>query len=558
MSKLVKALFQQKTNNAYSPKELAHNLKYIGHFRLGRQEDSHEFIINLIDKMEESIIKSYKNKLDKRVAETNPIHQIFGGYLRSQVECIDSKYISNTYDAFIGISLQLDTGSSIERCFRQYIEPDILEGKNAYKCPLTKKYERAKKRLTIHEAPPVLILHLKRFSIFGKKINKHISYGEEFDLEPYMSKETEQDAKYKLCGVLVHSGNSCHSGHYYSYVKNSNGVWYRMDDSRVAQVQQKAALEQHAYILFYVREGMQSFPEPARAEEPPTPIKTPSKPNEVFEQIMKKEQSTMPPPTPQTKKKAESVFEKKVTEPSSPRTKAIEPPKKVEPVTEPSSPVTPTTPSQVKKELVFEPRTPTTPVSALFAKKRAKRVAKTLECCSPLKPHLRTSHHRKKDTGPFSHTRLLKHLLQNKQDATLEEADQPPPTPQPKLDSPVQPPPTPTQKTPVKIAFDPKAYTKQTQGTNLGQQMESWDKQAEASQKAALDALSREENKNKRKREIWDQLMDMGKTKKIRIKETTENWENRAKSFQHAHEMKVERAKFELEKRAEDDKYEDY
>jgi ubiquitin carboxyl-terminal hydrolase 36/42 len=105
MSKLAKGLFTQKSNSGLSPKEIAHNLKYIGKFRLGRQEDSHEFIITLIDKMEEVILKQYKSKLDKRVSETNPIHQIFGGYLRSQVECIDSKYISNTYDPFVGISL---------------------------------------------------------------------------------------------------------------------------------------------------------------------------------------------------------------------------------------------------------------------------------------------------------------------------------------------------------------------------------------------------------------------------------------------------------------------
>ncbi|KAL0481863.1 ubiquitin carboxyl-terminal hydrolase [Acrasis kona] len=287
MSKLALSMFSQKSSQIVSPKEIAHNLKYIGKFRLGRQEDAHEFIITLIDKMEDVIIKSYKNKLDRRVAETNPVHQVFGGYLRSQIECMESKYISNTYDPFVGISLQLDSGSTIEKCFRQYIQPDMLEGKNAYRCPLTKKLERAKKSLTIHEAPPCLILHLKRFNMFGKKIVKNITYQEQLQLDPYMSNGGR--ASYKLYGVLVHSGNTCHSGHYYSFVKNSNGVWYKMDDSHVSQVSLSQVLGQHAYVLFYVREDYD------RLSPPPQIKKTPTKKEQQPSTPVKKEQEKNTP-----------------------------------------------------------------------------------------------------------------------------------------------------------------------------------------------------------------------------------------------------------------------
>ena len=46
-----------------------------------------------------------------------------------------------------------------------------------------------------------------------------------FQLDPVM---------YKLYGVLVHAGYSCNSGHYYCYVKGSNGMWYEMNDNRVS------------------------------------------------------------------------------------------------------------------------------------------------------------------------------------------------------------------------------------------------------------------------------------------------------------------------------------
>ena len=38
---------------------------------------------------------------------------------------------------------------------------------------------------------------------------------------------------YQLYGVLVHSGFSSHSGHYYCYIRNSTGVWYCMNDAQV-------------------------------------------------------------------------------------------------------------------------------------------------------------------------------------------------------------------------------------------------------------------------------------------------------------------------------------
>lgn len=41
---------------------------------------------------------------------------------------------------------------------------------------------------------------------------------------------------YSLYGVLVHSGYSTHSGHYYCYVRTSNNMWYTLDDNWVLKM----------------------------------------------------------------------------------------------------------------------------------------------------------------------------------------------------------------------------------------------------------------------------------------------------------------------------------
>jgi len=110
-----------------------------------------------------------------------------------------------------------------------------------------------------------LTIQLKRFEygIYGGgKIKKQISFGETLDLKNYINKNYwgEQSTVYNLYAILVHSGTSTRSGHYYSFVKGSNGIWYRMDDSHVSEVSLGTVLKQEAYILFYNRfENSQSI-----------------------------------------------------------------------------------------------------------------------------------------------------------------------------------------------------------------------------------------------------------------------------------------------------------
>jgi len=89
--------------------------------------------------------------------------------------------------------------------------------------------------MTIYDAPKILCVHLKRFTFTGQKINRHIAFETKLELGSFMSNNKNHPRlSYNLYGVLVHAGSSCHSGHYYCYVKSSDGVWYCMDDSSVS------------------------------------------------------------------------------------------------------------------------------------------------------------------------------------------------------------------------------------------------------------------------------------------------------------------------------------
>ncbi|GLI67672.1 hypothetical protein VaNZ11_011833 [Volvox africanus] len=260
------AAMQQLVRKAFStlvlaPKAHAASLRLINkRFRLGRQEDSHEFLRCLLDAMHEACLKRFKPKPPPELATTTFVYRIFGGRLRSQIECEGADYVSRTYDPFLDLSLEINRATSLERALSAFTAPEVLDGANKYRCPKNNKLVRAVKRISVEEAPNVLTVHLKRFEYgsFGAKINKKVEFGTQLDLRPYMSNTKGPQQIYELYGVLVHHGHSVNNGHYICYVKAANGLWHVCDDHRVSAVGERTVLEQRAYILFYVRQHPRS------------------------------------------------------------------------------------------------------------------------------------------------------------------------------------------------------------------------------------------------------------------------------------------------------------
>ncbi|KAG0333062.1 Ubiquitin carboxyl-terminal hydrolase 36 [Podila humilis] len=234
-----------KTSNFYVGKQ----------FVIGRQEDSHEFARCLIESLQKSCLLGVDSKLDNRIKETTIIHQIFGGYFQSQVKCTVCERESNTFETFLDISLDIKGAESISRALRDYTRPEILSKSNQYFCDKCNTLVDARKQMTIYEAPKILTVHLKRFTSAGQKINQHIKFDTKLELASVISpSKRPSELNYSLYAVLVHAGNTCQSGHYFCYIKSSNGIWYSMNDTTVAVVSLQTVLSQNAYILFYTQD----------------------------------------------------------------------------------------------------------------------------------------------------------------------------------------------------------------------------------------------------------------------------------------------------------------
>ncbi|NXT39115.1 UBP42 hydrolase, partial [Pelecanoides urinatrix] len=242
--------------SAIQPWAVIRVLTRIGeHFQLGMQEDAHEFLNYAINAMQRAR-PSGSSDLDFSSQETSIIHEIFGGLLRSRVTCLSCKAVSDTYEAFLDIPLDIEAASSVPEALQGFVKPEQLDGENGYKCSKCQQLATASKRLTIHRSSNVLTVCLKRFDPFsGEKISNVVQYPEYLDLGTYMSQAAGERLLYSLYAVLVHEGSSCQEGHYYCFVKGkaSDGRWYKLDDASVGLCDIKTVLCQRAYLLFYAR-----------------------------------------------------------------------------------------------------------------------------------------------------------------------------------------------------------------------------------------------------------------------------------------------------------------
>ncbi|KAK1439710.1 hypothetical protein QVD17_05530 [Tagetes erecta] len=249
-----------------TPGKIIGGLKiFAEHFRLGRQEDAHEFLRYVIDACHTTSLRLKKLQQQKRKFVANGggdsfsgstvVKEIFGGALQSQVKCLACGNESNKVDEIMDMSIDVVNTTSIKEAFLKFFQPETLDGNNKYKCESCKKLVPARKQMSILQAPNILVIQLKRFEgIYGVKIDKAIAFEEVLDLSSFMCK-TSQDPYpvYKLFATIVHSGFSPDSGHYYAYIKDVVGRWYCCNDSFVSVSSLEEVFSEKVYILFFTR-----------------------------------------------------------------------------------------------------------------------------------------------------------------------------------------------------------------------------------------------------------------------------------------------------------------
>jgi len=202
------------------------------------QNDSHEFIILLLDILEEALKKEKKE---------NIIQHIFDHKLSSTLKCKLKKCgntsINTTLNRFLTLEIpNKQDDITLDDCYREYKTREKLEKTERWHCDKCKKKRIASKRLNIDEWPRHLLIQLKRFVVNPPRIYK---------INKTIDVPIEWRHNYYLRGFVIHSGGPG-GGHYIS-VSWVNNKWFMFDDTRKNEItlDQVHKLASCAYILYY-------------------------------------------------------------------------------------------------------------------------------------------------------------------------------------------------------------------------------------------------------------------------------------------------------------------
>ncbi|PNF25263.1 hypothetical protein B7P43_G12579 [Cryptotermes secundus] len=259
MNKTLKAS-QSKSGTIIKPFLIYNRLKLIcKHLVHGQQEDAHEFMRYLLESMEKSYLTRYKDlKLDSYSKETTPLNQIFGGYIRTEVTCLQCGGVSTTFQHCQDLLLDIRRASTLDDALAAYFCKERLDGDDAYRCERCHRKVSATKKFSLEKPPQVLCIQFKRFSILGGKINKHVSFSLRLDLTRFLCPQSAHRGPvpltYRLVSMVTHVGSSVHCGHYTAVAQTSMGHYYQFDDSSVRPISLSAVLDTNAYIMMYERE----------------------------------------------------------------------------------------------------------------------------------------------------------------------------------------------------------------------------------------------------------------------------------------------------------------
>lgn len=153
--------------------------------------------------------------------------------------------------------MDIRKANTLDEALNSYFSREQLDN-NDYKCEACKRRVPATKQFTLERPPKVLCVQLKRFSVLGGKISKHIGFKPTIDMGPYLWREFGESSKqltYKLVSIVTHMGPSPNCGHYTAVAQVSSGQYYSFDDSYVRPITLNNVLNIHAYIMIFEMEN---------------------------------------------------------------------------------------------------------------------------------------------------------------------------------------------------------------------------------------------------------------------------------------------------------------
>ncbi|XP_033968382.1 ubiquitin carboxyl-terminal hydrolase 15-like isoform X9 [Pseudochaenichthys georgianus] len=151
----------------------------------------------------------------------------------------------------------------LKDCIELFTTKEKLGAEDPWYCPDCKEHQQATKKLDLWSLPPVLVVHLKRFSYsryMRDKLDSLVDFplkyahNRDLDMSEFLINPNSGPCLYDLIAVSNHYGGMG-GGHYTAYGKNKDDEkWYNFDDSSVSPASEDQIVSKAGYVLFYQRQ----------------------------------------------------------------------------------------------------------------------------------------------------------------------------------------------------------------------------------------------------------------------------------------------------------------
>lgn len=186
------------------------------------------------------------------------VQRTFGGKISTTCVCSSCKSKSISIDSFRDLALsfpekekneenwdaEAETEYSVQQLLDYYftIEQLTLDSDNQYHCEKCKILCDGFRCTELLQPPKNLILTLKhfrydsRYHTRSKLLINKMFHDETISVKVRTSHDTNSSrtVEYQLHSAVVHSGVSLDSGHYYTFAREKDAVWYKFNDSYVS------------------------------------------------------------------------------------------------------------------------------------------------------------------------------------------------------------------------------------------------------------------------------------------------------------------------------------
>nr|DBA19934.1 TPA: hypothetical protein GDO54_015689 [Pyxicephalus adspersus] len=164
----------------------------------------------------------------------NLINNLYHGTVVNRIRCQECGYVSERQEDFLDLTVAVKDRCSLEdSLYNMYVEEEIFDGDNLYRCGACDKLVPAAKSAKLGKLPPFLTLSLLRFNFDFSKCERYketsrYTFPTKLNIRPFCEQQELDDIvqTYELFSVIIHKG-SCYGGHYHVYIRDVDelGLW---------------------------------------------------------------------------------------------------------------------------------------------------------------------------------------------------------------------------------------------------------------------------------------------------------------------------------------------